>query len=136
LRGCRRQLPEGFTALMKDVGARRCASCHEQAGKSGEWLATLPDSFFVRIDHPERNAFLAAPLAKAAGGTEACGAVVFKTTDDPDYRRIAASFGALQKKLKTRPRLDMMSLEDQKVTSACPVSPTGGDGPAIVGDTM
>ena len=116
LRGCRQQLPANFTQIMKDIGQRRCSSCHENAGESDTWFNALPESFYVRIDQPEQNRFLAAPLAKTAGGIGTCGASVFASKDDPDYRRILDSFSTLQEQLEHRPRLDMMRLEDQKVS--------------------
>jgi len=129
VRGCRQQLPADFVTTMNDIGARRCAACHENAGQDENWVFSLPHCFYVRIDHPERNAFLAAPLAKTSGGREACGAPVFESAADPDYRRIIESFAALQAQLEERPRLDMMDIEDQRVTgaqlasAACPALP-------------
>jgi hypothetical protein len=108
LRGCRQQLPPDFTAMMKDLGERRCATCHEQAGVDEHWLYELPGSFFVRIERPERNAFLRAPLARAAGGTQRCGTAVFADTRDPDYQRVLGAFAALQRKLQETPRVDMV----------------------------
>jgi mono/diheme cytochrome c family protein len=108
LRGCRQQLPDNFASLMKDVGQRRCASCHTDAGKGDQWFFELPGSFFVRIERAELNNFLRAPLARDAGGTERCGQPVFTHKDDPDYRRIVQSFSALEQKLQRRPRIDMV----------------------------
>ena len=85
------------------AGSRRCMSCHEKTEQEDTWLFSLPNSFYVRIDRPERNAFLTAPLAKVAGGTGACGDAVFETTDDPDYRRLMESFAALHAQLEIRP---------------------------------
>ena len=63
--------------------------------------------FYVRITNIEDNAFLLAPLAKSAGGTEACGTAVYKDKTDPDYQRILAEFAPNTKLLKEKPRLDM-----------------------------
>jgi mono/diheme cytochrome c family protein len=112
LRGCRQQLPTDFTALMKDVGKRRCAACHEKAATEDNWVFNLPDSFFIRIDTPELNSFLRAPLARTAGGTEKCGQAVFANTQDHDYRRILQSFAGLQQRLRRRPRVDMVPETD------------------------
>ncbi|MCF7972538.1 MAG: hypothetical protein K9N55_01860 [Phycisphaerae bacterium] len=113
LRGCRQQLPDGFDALMVDIGQRRCASCHTDAKKNGDWILRSKDHFYVRIDHPQWNDFLLAPLAKEAGGTGQCAQPVFKTTDDEDYQKIMAAFDQLAQKLTQNPRYDMMPLEDQ-----------------------
>jgi hypothetical protein len=115
LRGCRQQLPADFAAMMNDVGQRRCASCHDKAGADDNWVFALPGNFFIRIERPELNNFLQAPLARAAGGTEKCGQVVFADADDPDYQRIVQSFATLQRRLQQRPRVDMMP----KAEAAC-----------------
>lgn len=117
LRGCRQQLPPDFTIMMKDVGARRCAACHEKAGTDENWVFGLPNSFYVRIDSPELNSFLRAPLARAGGGSQKCGAAVFADTDDPDYRRLLQSFTVLQEQLHRNPRVDMVPPGDP--LSAC-----------------
>ena len=101
---------------MKDIGERRCASCDEQAGTSDQWVFELPGNFFIRIDRPELNNFLQAPLARAAGGVESCRQAVFTDTEDPDYRRIVRSFASLQQKLQRRPRVDMAPAPE----GACP----------------
>ena len=107
LRGCRQQLPADFTHLIKDVGQRRCASCHKGAEKDNNWVFSLPNTFYIRIDSPKLNGFLKAPLARAAGGAEKCGQPVFASTEDPDYRRLLDSFTGLQEQLTQRPRIDM-----------------------------
>ncbi len=114
LRGCRRQMPENFTGMIKEVASRRCMSCHENSDKDDNWVFKLKDNFYVRIDNPKWNNFLMAPLAKKAGGTEKCSQVVFHDTNDADYRKIINAFEELQRKLQQRPRCDMMKLEDQK----------------------
>jgi len=108
LRGCRQQLPDDFTSLVNDIGQRRCASCHEKAGTDDQWLFELPGNFFVRIERPELNNFLQAPLALAAGGKETCGEPIFTSTNDPDYQRVLKAFAALRERLKQRPRVDML----------------------------
>jgi len=113
LRGCRQLLPADFVPMMQDIAQRRCVSCHEKAAKDDNWVFSLPGNFFIRIDHPERNNFLRAPLAKTAGGYEGCGQAVFADTDDPDYQKIIQSFERLQEKFRQRPRIDMLSSLDQ-----------------------
>jgi hypothetical protein len=96
--GCRRVFPVDLDATLKKVGAARCASCHEKG---------VPRDFYIRIERPELNSFLLAPLAKAAGGTEACGKAVFATRDDPDYRAILKAFEPVAKSMRENPRDDM-----------------------------
>jgi hypothetical protein len=99
LPGCRRMTPESLDTVLRDVAARRCAPCHEGGG--------IPREFFTRITNPENNPFLLAPLARAAGGTEACGRAVFTTRDDPDYRAILGTFEPVAALLAREPREDM-----------------------------
>ena len=77
LRGCRRVLPRSITDTVRDIEKRRGVK--------------LPYQFYVRYDHPERNAWLKEGLAKG----------VFKGKDDPDYRRLLAEIE------KARPMLDL-----------------------------
>ena len=112
-RGCRQQLPDDFTTLIVDIGKRRCASCHQEAKDNGNWILRSNKHFYIRIDNPERNNFLRAPLAKEAGGTGQCAQAVFKTKTDPDFQKIMAAFDQLKRKLEQNPRYDMMPLEDQ-----------------------
>ena len=58
----------------------------------------------MRLDHPERNPFLAVPLAK--GG--------FASAADPDYRRILACFDGVQDALALRNDVDY-----RQVMQAC-----------------
>jgi len=97
-KGCRRMMPEELDAVLKDVAARRCASCHEKG---------VPRKFYTRILKAENNSFLLAPLGKPAGGTEACGKAVFPSKDDADYQAILATFKPIHELLKERPRMDL-----------------------------
>ena len=108
--------------MIKEVASRRCVSCHEKSHEDDNWVFRQKDSFYIRIDHPQWNNFLMAPLAKGEGGTEKCGQAVFKDTNDADYRKIIAAFEELNQKLQQRPRFDMMKLDDQK-PRACRNSP-------------
>jgi hypothetical protein len=78
LPGCRRILPKDLDATLKEISARRGFE--------------LPETFYVRLDHPEKNTFLAVPLAKGQ----------FKSKEDPDYQRILACFEGVQEELKKR----------------------------------
>ncbi|NUQ65907.1 MAG: PD40 domain-containing protein [Pirellulales bacterium] len=103
-KGCRHMMPEELDAVLETVAARRCASCH---------AGGIPRTFYTRILEPENNNFLLAPLARAAGGTEACGKPIFLSKDDPDYRAILATFEPIHALLRDRPRMDMTE-------AACP----------------
>ena len=97
--GCRQIYPGQLDQVLQEVAARRCASCHAE-GK-------VPRRVWTRITEPHLNAFLLAPLAKDAGGTEKCGQPVFRTTADADYQAILATFEPIERMLKARPRMDM-----------------------------
>lgn len=73
-----------------------------------EYGVPVPRDFWLRIERPELNNFLLAPLAKSAGGTEACGRPVFSSKDDTDYRAILRTFAPLSKLLEKTPRADMV----------------------------
>jgi len=105
-RGCRQILPRELPSVFADVARRRCASCH--SGLRDVFRAPGPNSFFVRIDHPERNGFLAAPLAEDIGGKGRCREVVFADTSDPDYRKLLGLFEETRRMLEKRPRMDML----------------------------
>ena len=100
LRGCRQILPKDLEPVLKEVAARRCASCH----KDGK----IPRKIYTRITGIESNNFLMPPLAKSAGGTEVCGKAVFTSREDPDYRAILKTFEPIQELLKKNPRMDMI----------------------------
>jgi len=96
--GSRRMMPLELESVLKDVASRRCVSCHEDG---------IPQAFYTRIEKPEHNSFLLAPLAQEAGGTQRCGAPVFESTEDPDYQRILDTFKPIHRLLEERPRADM-----------------------------
>jgi len=110
--GCRQILPPGLKEALQQLGARRCAECHN-GGK-------FPQREWVRITEPELNLFLLAPLARAAGGTQKCGRVVFQDRTDPDYQAILELFKPVQEMLARRPRMDMPGAQpDQSVSRLC-----------------
>lgn len=82
LRGCRQILPAKLDEVLKEIAARRGME--------------LPRTFYIRLDHPEKNPFLAVPLAK--GG--------FSSTSDPDYQRILACFEGVPAALEQRIEVD------------------------------
>ena len=96
--GSRRMLPPELEPSLAEVAARRCAECHESG---------IPRTFYTRMLRPENNDFLLAPLARAAGGSEACGQAVFASREDPDYQALLGLFGPLPERLADRPRADL-----------------------------
>jgi hypothetical protein len=96
--GSRRMLPLDLDATLDEVATRRCASCHQEG---------IPRQFYTRVMKPENNSFLLAPLARQAGGTQACSQPVFLSKDDPDYQKILATFAPIHALLRERPRADM-----------------------------
>jgi hypothetical protein len=86
LRGCRRILPADLEKTLKEVEAKRGI--------------TLPRTFFVRLDNPEKNIFLAQPLKEG----------VFSSADDPDYRRVLSCFDGVQEQLALRNYVDFRSV--------------------------
>ncbi len=125
LPGCREMLPQDLTAVMDDVYTRRCAACHTAAGVSPllTWRPPTWDGGIgpwggmgVRVENPERNEFLLAPLAKEAGGTGACGEAVFRDKNDPDYRAVLKTFEPVAALMRERPRMDMPN----PAPSCCP----------------
>ncbi|MBI5834441.1 MAG: hypothetical protein HZB16_19255 [Armatimonadetes bacterium] len=97
--GCRRLFPADLDKVLAEVAQRRCQSCH---GKG------IPRTFYIRVEKPELNNFALAPLARAAGGTEACGKPIFATTADPDYQAILGSFAPIRRLMHDQPRDDML----------------------------
>jgi hypothetical protein len=98
--GCRQIYPPELDETLGEVGLRRCADCHAD-GK-------VPRTFYTRIENPQNNRFLLAPLAKSAGGTERCGQPVFASTADPDYLAVLRTFEPALQALKAGPRLDIV----------------------------
>ncbi len=94
--GSRMMRPATLDRVLEDVRKRRCAECHKKT----------PRKFYTRITKVEDNDFLLAPLAKSAGGTEACKTIVFKSKDDLDYKAILKTFEPITKLMKERPRID------------------------------
>ncbi len=103
-RGCRQMWPDDFDRVFQEVAARRCAECHTP---NEQGVPTVPRTWYLRVEQPEKNRFMLAPLAKDAGGTGACGRAVFASTDDTDYQALLAVFRPIQELLARQPRLDM-----------------------------
>ncbi len=101
-RGCRQMMPAQLEQVLQRVASERCASCHESG---------IPRRHWVRVSNPRLNSFLLAPLARAAGGTQACGQAVFANTDDADYQAILKVFEPLHQLLEQTPRIDMSAAD-------------------------
>ena len=105
--GCRRLYPADLETALKKVAAARCNSCHAQG---------IPRKFYIRVEKPELNNFLLAPLAKSAGGTEACGQAVFASKVDPDYQAILGAFNTITALMRDKPRDDMLTFRPATTT--------------------
>jgi len=106
--GCRRMIPGNFEGVWQEVAKRRCLGCH---GKDDKGNVKVPRKAWLRINRPELNYFMLAPLAKKAGGTESCGTAVFDGRGDVDYQAILKTFEPLEAMLRERPRMDLVSEE-------------------------
>ncbi len=89
LRGCRRVYPAAIDAVKAEIERKK--------------RVALPYQFYVRYDHPERNAWLARGLARG----------IFESTDDPDYKRL------LDEIVKARPLLDLRNHVDFRDVRQC-----------------
>jgi len=110
-RGCRQMYPTDLDKTLDEVAKRRCSECHRDA--------RIPRPFWTRITNPHLNCFLLAPLAKSAGGSEACGRAVFPNAEDPDYQAILRTFDAVLAQLRQRPRMDMPGATPAAVDRNC-----------------
>jgi len=110
LRGGRALEARALGTVLKEVAARRCAECHKG----------MPPVGRVRFTGVENNAFLAAPLAKSAGGWARCGRAVFADTGDGDYQKLLKVFEPITEMLKANPRQDMPGAAGCDGKAACP----------------
>lgn len=67
----------------------------------------LPQRQWERITEPQNSEILCDALSREAGGSADGEAVVFRTTDDPDYQRVLEAWQPFLRELERRPRLDM-----------------------------
>ncbi len=92
-------LLESLTAVHR----RRCQSCHAPAEVTRlDW---------IDIHDARQSLLLSAPLAVAAGGRGRCGAEVYASRDDADYRAVLGLLQAAVENTWARPRRDVQSLE-------------------------
>ncbi len=108
--GSRMMRPPNLDKVLEDVRKRRCGECHK----------TVPRKFYTRITNIEQNNFLAAPLAKSAGGWGRCAKPVFASKDDPDYQAILKTFEPITKLMAERPRIDFPGAEYVPHSQVCP----------------
>jgi len=118
-------LPKDLTRVMDEVYARRCAACHADkqvapamTWRQPKWSGGLGPwgGMGVRIENPQLNDFLLAPLAKKAGGSEACGQAVYRDQSDADYQAVLKTFQPVAELMAQRPRIDMPN----PAPSCCP----------------
>jgi hypothetical protein len=86
LRGCRQILPENLDAVLDEISQRRGFD--------------LPRTFFIRLENPQHNPFLAIPLARGD----------FASTEDPDYKRILECFKDVPEALEERIDVDFRTV--------------------------
>jgi mono/diheme cytochrome c family protein len=92
-----RQLESAIAA----VHAKRCQACHKPA--------EVTRLSWIDLRRPDRSLFLAAPLAKAAGGTQKCSAAVYKDAGDADYQAVRTLVRQAVEKAWQFPRRDLES---------------------------
>lgn len=86
------------------VHERRCASCH-----SADDVTRLD---WINLHNPERSLFLTAPLAKSAGGQQACEQAPYAGTGDPDYLLVLGIVRGAVDKAWANPRRDLCALKE------------------------
>jgi len=84
------QFPVGFNIAARRKHYKRPTGAHERLTIKNDPLRHYGWSVLLNATRPDKSAVLMAPLAKQAGGWGSCPNV-FKTTNDPDYKRIAAA---------------------------------------------
>jgi hypothetical protein len=116
--------PSDFDQVFQDVAARRCAECHQPDDKG---LPTVPRKWYLRVERPENNRFMLAPLAKEAGGIESCGRAVFESTGDADYQALLTVFKPIEELLARQPRLDLYGEPVSGCRTGCADSACGSN---------
>jgi len=87
---------------LEAIHARRCSECHEPGAVTRlDW---------IDLNHPKRSLFLTAPLARAAGGQEKCGRIVYEDEHDPDYASARALVAAAVARAWESPRRDLVAV--------------------------
>ena len=108
-------------ALIEKIAAvheKRCGACH--AAKD----VTRAD--WIDIHEPGRSLFLAAPLAKAAGGTGKCSGAVYADPTDADYRAVLGLVEAAVERAWQLPRRDLKALPRRAAAPRPPMDAVSG----------
>lgn len=87
---------------LTDVHERRCAECHS--------VTAISRLDWIDLHEPERSRFLAAPLAREAGGSGRCAEPVYRDSADPDYAALRERVRAAVDQAWARPRRDLPAL--------------------------
>jgi mono/diheme cytochrome c family protein len=99
-----------LAANLTAVHARRCAGCHQAADVTRlDWIS---------LRAPKDSLFLAAPLAKQAGGLGRCKEPAYRDAADPDYQAVLRLVDAAVKQAWERPRRDVAALADARARVA------------------
>jgi hypothetical protein len=92
------ELIENISAVHRS----RCSSCHD--------VSEISRADWIDIHDPQQSLFLAAPLAKAAGGTERCGQATYENQEDRAYKAVLQLVTTAVKKAWEYPRRDLRAL--------------------------
>lgn len=84
-------------------GVPRRTGYYERVVLENDPLRKFSWNILVNLTHPEHSPLILAPLARSAGGWEACGAV-FANDQDPDYQRLLAALTRGRQAVDVRPR--------------------------------
>jgi hypothetical protein len=89
-------------SVIAAVHAKRCRACHKPA--------EVTRLSWIDLHQPDRSLFLAAPLARPAGGTGKCSQAVYRDTGDADYQAVRALVRQSVEKAWRLPRRDLESV--------------------------
>ncbi|MCP4377883.1 MAG: hypothetical protein GY794_17110 [bacterium] len=87
----------------KNRGIKRPLAVHERRVIPNDPLALYSTHAIVNITRPEFSSVLMAPLARKSGGRGSCPNV-FKTKNDPDYKRLLKSLREARTRMNATPR--------------------------------
>jgi hypothetical protein len=124
----RQDLEWATTRAAQEALTRRCGGCHtgvralplsvsdDQGRPPWQGMATddprrqYSRHLLYNLTRPEKSPLLLAPLAREAGGYNACagdGPAPLASRSDPDYQKILAAIGEAKRQLDTIKRFDM-----------------------------
>jgi len=87
----------------KSRGIKRPVARHERKIIPNDPLALYSTHAIVNLTRPQFSSVLMAPLARKAGGRESCPGV-FKTKNDPDYKRLLKALTQAKARMDATPR--------------------------------